>query len=105
MQAATILFGMPSAKSLGETVVFELLDWKSAERLCEHLRHRGQIRLSECEGTAFVSIEPGPGQGDLAALLRAVRECLDSSELGEVRFHLDGRAYVLARTIHPAAAA
>jgi hypothetical protein len=87
---------MPSAKPLSGTVVFEVLDWKSAERLCEHLRHRGQIRLSEFEGAALVSVEPRPEEGDLATLLRAVKECVDASALGKVRFQLDGRAYVIA---------
>jgi hypothetical protein len=93
--------------SLSETVVFELLDWPGAERLCEHLRQRGRIRICECEGAALVSVQLGPEENGLAVLLRAVKHWLGDSALGPIRFHLDGRSYVLesGTAIRPAAAA
>ena len=80
------------AEALSETVVFELLHPIEAERLCELHPHR-HVRICEVEGATLVSAELGPGEGDLAALLRAVQVWLEESGFGPIRFHLDGRAY------------
>ena len=91
--------------SLSETVVFELLDWTGTEGLCEHLGQSGRIRICECRGAALVSVELGPEEGDLAVLLRAAKHWLDDDALGPIRFHLDGRSYMLesGTAIRPAA--
>jgi hypothetical protein len=91
--------------ALSETVVFELLDWPGAERLCERLRQHGRIRIHELEGAALVSVELRPEGDELAVLLRAAKNWVDESSIGSIRFHLDGRAYVLesGTAIRPAA--
>ncbi len=86
---------MPDHPALSETVVFELLDQRGAERLCENLNPHRHIRICEFEGAALVSVELRPEEGDLAALLKAAKLWLDEAAPGPVRFHLDGRAYVL----------
>jgi hypothetical protein len=92
-------------EAFSETVVFELLDRPGAERLCEHLRRRGRVRICEFEGAALVSVELRPEEDDLAVLLRATKRWLGELDVGPVRFHLDGRAYVLepGAAIAPAA--
>jgi len=83
------------AEALSETVVFVLLDPLGAEQLCELLHPRRHIRICEFEGAALVAADLKPQEGDLAALLRLVKDWLDESGRGPVRFHLDGRAYML----------
>lgn len=83
------------AEALSETVVFELLDPRGAERLSELLHPHRHIRICELEGAALVAAELKPEEGDLAALLRAVEAWLRDSGFIAIRFHLDGRAYLL----------
>jgi hypothetical protein len=83
------------AEALSETVVFVLLDPIGAEQLCELLHPHRHVRICEFEGAALVAADLRPEKGDLAALLRSVKGWLDESGRGPVRFHLDGRAYVL----------
>lgn len=83
------------ADALTETVVFELFEHSGAERLCERLRHRWHVDFYECEDIVLVAAELRPRQDDLAILLRAVKLWLLDTGVGALRFHLDGRAFVL----------
>jgi hypothetical protein len=83
------------ADTLHETVVFELFDESGARSLCERLRLRWHADFYECEDIVLVAAELRPRQDDLAILLRAVKLWLIDRSVGALRFHLDGRAYVL----------
>jgi hypothetical protein len=83
------------ADALDDTVVFELLDGSGADGLCERLRHRWHVGAYESEDVVLVVAELRPRQDDLAILLRAVKLWLLDNRLGALRFHLDGRAFVL----------
>lgn len=83
------------ADALSETVVFELFDPRGAEGLCERLRPRWHTDFYECEDVVLVATELRPRQDDLAILLRAVKLWLLDNRVGALRFHLDGRAFVL----------
>jgi hypothetical protein len=83
------------ADALNETVVFELFDSSGAERLCERLRPRWHVDFYECDDVVLVAAELRPRRDDLAILLRAVKLWLLDERLGALRFHLDGRAFVL----------
>ena len=71
------------------------MDQESAERLRERLGHRWRVRASTVEEPALATVEVGPAEGDLAALLRAVRLWLVDSALETVRFSVDGRVELL----------
>lgn len=86
---------MPADDALNETVIFELLDHSGAERLCGRLRPRWHAGMYECEDIVLVAAELRPEQEDLSTLLRAVQLWAADDSLGALRFHLDGRAYVL----------
>ncbi len=86
---------MPPDKALSETVVFELMGQAAGDRLCERLRPRWFVGLYECDDLALVAAELRPEEDDLAVLLRAVELWAADSAIPEVRFHLDGREYVL----------
>ena len=83
------------AETLDETIVFELLDGVGADRLCERLRHRWHVGAYESQDVVLVVAELRPQQDDLAILLRAVKLWLLDYGVGALRFHLDGRAFVL----------
>jgi hypothetical protein len=83
------------ADTLHETVVFELFDIDGARSLCERLRLRWHSEYYECEDIVLVAAELRPRKDDLAILLRAVKLWLIDRHVGALRFHLDGRAYVL----------
>jgi hypothetical protein len=83
------------AETLDETIVFELLDGVGADRLCERLRHRWHVGAYESEDVVLVVAELRPRQDDLAILLRAVKLWLLDYGVGALRFHLDGRAFIL----------
>jgi hypothetical protein len=83
------------ADVLDETVVFELLDGVGADRLCERLRHRWHVGAYESQDVVLVVAELRPRQDDLAILLRAVKLWLLDYGVGALRFHLDGRAFIL----------
>jgi hypothetical protein len=78
-----------------ETVVFELSDSWGAERLSEQLRHRWHSGVSNGDEAALVAVDLRLEEGDLAALLRAVKLWIDDEALDTIRFRLDGRVYVL----------
>jgi len=101
------LVHMPAHDDLSETVVFETLDRTRAQWLGRRLGSRWLAAMSEDDEGTVVAVGLRPEEGDLAALLRVVEAWVADSGLGAIRFHLDGRAYVLDSwvvTSHPVAA-
>ena len=86
---------MSAHDDLSETVVFEVLDRTRAEWLGRRLGSRWLAATSEDDEGTVVAVGLRPEEGDLAALLRVAEEWVTDSGLGAIRFHLDGRAYVL----------
>lgn len=86
---------MPADTAFSETVVFELMGQAAGDRLCERLRPRWFVGLYECDDLVLVAAELRPEEGDLAILLRAVKLWAADSAIPALRFHLDGREYVL----------
>jgi hypothetical protein len=85
---------------LNETLVFELPCRTQAESLCERLRPRWHTNFYDCGDVVLVAAELRRRSDDLAILLRAVKLWSRESSLGVVRFHLDGRPYVLESGLH-----
>jgi hypothetical protein len=83
------------ADDLNETLVFELLSLNGAESLCERLRPRWHVMSVEADEVGLVAAELRPAPGDLASLLRAVQLWAGANGVPALRFHLDGRPYVL----------
>jgi hypothetical protein len=86
---------MSAHDDLSETVVFEVPDRTRAEWLFRRLGSRWLTAISEDDERAVVAVGLRPEEGDLAALLRVAEDWLADSGLGAIRYHLDGRAYVL----------
>jgi hypothetical protein len=80
---------------LNETLVFELLSPNGAWSLCERLRPRWHVMSVEADEVALVAAELRPAPEDLGILLRAVQLWAGDNEVTALRFHLDGRPYVL----------
>jgi hypothetical protein len=83
------------ADELNETLVFELPCRAQAEDLHERLRPRWHSDVYDCGEVVLVAAELRPRTDDLALLLRVVRLWAFDAALALLRFHLDGRAYVL----------
>jgi hypothetical protein len=92
---------MPAVDTLNETLVFEIPCRVQAERLCEQLRPRWHAGFYDCEEVALVAATLRPQADDVAVLLRAVELWAGDSALALVRFHLDGRSYVLDSGVGP----
>jgi hypothetical protein len=86
---------MPAVDVLNETLVFEIPSPTRAESLCERLRPRWHADFYDCGDIALVAATLRQREGDLAVLLRAVKLWAGDSALALVRFHLDGRSFVL----------
>jgi hypothetical protein len=86
---------VPADNALSEKVLFELPNQVGAERLCEQLRLRRLVGVCDCGDIVLVAAEFRSEEGDLAALLRSVARWAVDSVVPALRFHLDGRAYVL----------
>jgi hypothetical protein len=80
---------------LNETLVFELPCRIRGESLCERLRPRWHVDSYDCTDVVLVAAELREHTDDLAVLLRAVKLWALESRFALLRFHLDGRAYVL----------
>ena len=83
------------ADELNETLIFELQSRMEAEGLCERLRPRWHCDAYDCSDVVLVAAELRPRADDLGILLRAVRLWASDSAVALLRFHLDGRSYVL----------
>jgi hypothetical protein len=84
-----------SAGELNETLVFELPSRIRGESLCERLRPRWHVDSYDCGDVVLVAAELRPHADDLAVMLRAVKLWALESRMALMRFHLDGRAFVL----------
>lgn len=80
---------------LNETLVFELPCRAWADDLCERLRPRWHCDSYDCDDVILVAAELRPQADDLGVLLRAVKLWARDSAVALIRFHLDGRSYVL----------
>jgi hypothetical protein len=80
---------------LNETLVFELPCPTRGESLCERLRPRWHVDSYDCGDVVLVAAELRPHPDDLAVMLRAVKLWALDSSFALLRFHLDGRSYVL----------
>jgi hypothetical protein len=85
---------MPAGE-LNETLVFEVPSVTEGESLCERLRPRWHVDSYDCTDVVLVAAELRPADDDLAVLLRAVKLWALDAAVPLMRFHLDGRAYVL----------
>ena len=83
------------ASELNETLIFELQSRTEAEDLCGRLRPRWHCDSYDCTDVVLVAAELRPRADDLGILLRAVRLWAAQSAVALMRFHLDGRSYVL----------
>jgi hypothetical protein len=86
---------MSADEALSETVVFELMGREAGDCLCERLRPRWFVGVYESNELVLVAVELRPEEDDLAVLLRAVKLWAADSAIPALRFHLDGREYVL----------
>jgi len=86
---------MPAEETLNETLVFEISSVAQAESLCERLRPRWHVDVYDCNEVVLVAAELRTRHDDLAVLLRAVKLWAADSAFALLRFHLDGRSYVL----------
>jgi hypothetical protein len=86
---------MAAVEALDETLVFEIPSRTWAEGLCERLRPRWHADFYDCGEVVLVAATLRPRTDDLAVLLRAVKLWAGDSALPLVRYHLDGRSYVL----------
>jgi hypothetical protein len=80
---------------LDETIKFEVPEQTDATRLRERLRRHWACSLVSFESTWVVYVDLQPREGDLGALMREAENWVAENHLGAIRFHLDGRAYVL----------
>jgi hypothetical protein len=83
------------ADELNETLVFELYGRTRADALCERLRPRWHCESYDCGEVVLVAAELRPRPDDLGVLLRAIELWAADSSVPLIRFHLDGRSYVL----------
>ena len=83
------------ADELNETLVFELYGRTRADGLCETLRPRWRCNAYDCSEIVLVAAELRPRADDLGILLRAVKLWAAEATVALIRFHLDGRSYVL----------
>jgi len=86
---------------LNETLVFELPSSARAQDLCERLRPRWHCDSYECADVVLVAAELRPRADDLGLLLRAVKLWAGDAAMALIRFHLDGRSYILESGVGP----
>jgi hypothetical protein len=94
-----------SAYPMSETVRLELPEYVSVDELCRRIRPRwpGSTKLED--DVWLVSARLRGRKNDLALLLREVEAYVAESGLQAIRFHVDGRAYVLEAEARETAAA
>jgi hypothetical protein len=94
-----------TALHMSDTIRFELPEYVNVDELCERIRPRwpGSARLEDDHWR--VSARLRKNGNDLALLLREVEAYVADSGLQAIRYHVDGRAYVLEARAREAAAA
>ena len=83
------------ADDFNDTVVLELLSPDAAPSLHARLVPHWHTLCVEAAEVSLVAVELRPGPGDLATLLRTVQAWAAEAGIPAIRFHLDGRPYVL----------
>lgn len=86
---------MDCGASWEDIVQFEIPVLGAAERLCDLLGDSWPAWINERSEIFVVSVTLNPAPLDLAVLLRAVEDWIDTESLCAIRYELDGRAYVL----------
>lgn len=91
---------------MSDTVRFEIPAHTDVDAFCEriHARWPGS-RRQIADDVWLVSARVRKSKDDLAQLLREVEACVAETGLQAIRYHVDGRAYVLAATAVEQAAA
>lgn len=84
-----------AADELNETLIFEVSGWMRADSLRDRLRPSWHCDAYDCSDVVLVAAELRPRADDLGVLLRAVKLWAADSGMPLLRFHLDGRSYVL----------
>jgi hypothetical protein len=77
-----------------DAILVELASHEQAENLCDRLSRDRVTWPERAESCWVVSIEFDSG-AELARLLRKIEAWVADRALGAIRYHLDGRAYVL----------
>lgn len=93
---------------LDNLVIFEVPTLEQVEAFCDRLRPRWE-GWSDADGEGWLVTANLRGSGELASLLRLAEGLVAELGIGEIRYCLDGRIYVLAsepaRSSHDLAAA
>lgn len=89
---------------MSNTVVFELPEHVSVDAFCSRIRDRWPGTTRGEDDAWIVSARLRRNRNDLALLLRQVEAYVAESGLQAIRYHVDGRAYVMeAHALEPAA--
>ena len=99
--------GMEStAPHMSDTIRFELPEYVNVDNFCERIRSRWPGSARSEDEIWRVTARLRGNKNDLALLLRVVEDYVAETGLQAIRYHVDGRAYVLeAHTRETAAAA
>ena len=90
---------------MSNTVRFELPTYVDVDGFCVRIRARWPGSTKSEDDVWLVSARLRANKNDLALLLREVEAYVAESGLQAIRYHVDGRAYVLETLAQEAAAA
>lgn len=93
-----------NASPFTSAVVFELGDNNAAHHLCETLWRRWDAVMQHGDAATLVSVGLPQAPRGVNEVLCTVEDWLDRRGVSLIRFHLDGRLYVLQRGGHVAPA-
>jgi hypothetical protein len=80
---------------LSDVISFEIASYVAAKRLLARLRPVWDGEIDDGDTVWLVVVELRPRREDLAALLRDVESWVNLWGLRAIRYHVDGRAYIL----------
>lgn len=84
-----------TSQELSNVVRFEIPNYVDVEGLCEQIRPRWPGSEKRTGGVWVVSARLRKSHRDLARLLRTVEAYVAEAGLQAIRYHLDGRFYIL----------
>lgn len=84
-----------TSQQLSNVVRFEIPNYVDVDGLCEQIRPRWAGSEKHTGGVWVVSARFRKTRGDLAVLLRTVETYVAEAGLQAIRYHLDGRFYIL----------
>jgi hypothetical protein len=91
---------------MSDTIRFELPEYVELDGFCDRIRARWPGSTRREDDIWLVSARLRGNKNDLALLLREVEGYVAETGLQAIRYHVDGRAYILeAQTLEAAAAA